>query len=75
MRIAAWNVERLHNKALLGKIPDECSRINADTLVLTETETDTASQYPRPLLQAQRYKSTNGTMTRAFQIIMAYMLI
>ena len=73
MRIATWNVERLHSKALLGKIVDECNRINADILVLTET--DTASQYPRPLLQAQRYKSSNGTMTRAYQTIKAYMLI
>lgn len=39
MRLASWNVERLHNKALLGKILDECGRINADILVLTETDT------------------------------------
>ena len=38
MKIATWNVERLHNKALLGKIIEECNRVNADILILTETD-------------------------------------
>lgn len=38
MRIATWNVERLHNKSLLGRIIEECEHINADIMILTETD-------------------------------------
>ncbi len=39
MRIATWNVERLRHKRELDRILIACSQVNADILVLTETDT------------------------------------
>ncbi|MBR1728877.1 MAG: endonuclease/exonuclease/phosphatase family protein [Selenomonadaceae bacterium] len=38
MRIATWNVERLKHKKDLSKILNYCEEINANILVLTETD-------------------------------------
>lgn len=38
MRIATWNVERLVHKKALHEILDVCRKLNADILVLTETD-------------------------------------
>ncbi len=38
MKIATWNVERLRHKKDLDKITLEIKRVNADILVLTETD-------------------------------------
>ena len=72
MRIATWNVERLHNKALLGMILDECNRINTDILVLTETDArvkpNKGYAYETPLLTGiegiqDYYKPTENRVT------------
>lgn len=38
MKIATWNVERLKHKKMLGEIASTCQRLQADILVLTETD-------------------------------------
>ncbi len=38
MKIATWNIERLKHKRALSEITDTCNRLNADILVLTETD-------------------------------------
>lgn len=38
MKIATWNIERLKHKRALSEIIDACNRLNADILVLTETD-------------------------------------
>ena len=38
MKIATWNVERLKKKKYLPEIISEIEKINADILVLTETD-------------------------------------
>lgn len=45
MKIATWNVERLKHKKYLRKIVSECESINADILVLTETDTQIYPHY------------------------------
>ena len=45
MRIATWNVERLKHKAHLQEILDKCRDINADILVLTETDSRICPEY------------------------------
>ena len=38
MKIATWNVERLKNKKYLHEILSEIEKIDADILILTETD-------------------------------------
>ena len=38
MKIATWNVERLKHKRSLNEIISVCEQIQADILVLTETD-------------------------------------
>lgn len=38
MKIATWNIERLKHKNLLSEINEKCMAIEADILVLTETD-------------------------------------
>ena len=38
MRIATWNIERLRHKSKLPTITSACENVNADILVLTETD-------------------------------------
>jgi len=38
MRIATWNVERLKHRRELDAIIESCDKMNADILVLTETD-------------------------------------
>ena len=38
MKIATWNIERLKKKKYLPEIISEIEKINADILVLTETD-------------------------------------
>ena len=38
MKIATWNVERLKHKSALGEMRRICEELNADILVLTETD-------------------------------------
>ena len=46
MRIATWNIERLKHYKDLDKILEECKRIDADILVLTETDERVKPDYP-----------------------------
>ena len=39
MKIATWNVERLKHKSKLALIVETIKRIDADILILTETDT------------------------------------
>lgn len=45
MRIATWNIERLKHKSELDEILLECLQINADILVLTETDVRVKPDY------------------------------
>ena len=38
MKIATWNIERLKKKKYLSEILSEIEKIDADILVLTETD-------------------------------------
>lgn len=46
MRIATWNIERLKHKTKLNKILSTCNLIDADILVLTETDSRVHPDYP-----------------------------
>lgn len=46
MKIATWNVERLKYRAALDKLLQACERVQADILVLTETDDRLRPQYP-----------------------------
>ena len=46
MRIATWNIERLKHHRLLDVILQECRDVHADILVLTETDSRAAPNYP-----------------------------
>ena len=46
MRIATWNVERLKHKNKLDLIHEACTAVEADILVLTETDERVAPAYP-----------------------------
>lgn len=45
MKIASWNVERLKHKKLLDKIKLICEQLQADILVLTETDEQICPDY------------------------------
>ena len=46
MRIATWNVERLKHKNKLDLIHEACDAVEADILVLTETDERVEPEYP-----------------------------
>jgi len=46
MRIATWNVERLKHKNKLDLILEACKAVDADILVLTETDVRVKPEYP-----------------------------
>lgn len=46
MKIATWNVERLKHRRELDKILDACGRMQADVLVLTETDCRIQPDFP-----------------------------
>lgn len=46
MKIASWNVERLNHRTSLDKLLLACERIQADILVLTETDDLLRPNYP-----------------------------
>ena len=46
MKIATWNVERLKHRSSLDKIFFACNQIQADILVLTETDDRLRPDYP-----------------------------
>ena len=46
MRIATWNVERLRHKNKLDLIHEACNAVEADILILTETDERVAPEYP-----------------------------
>lgn len=46
MKIATWNVERLKHRRELDKILNACERIQADILVLTESDRRIQPDYP-----------------------------
>jgi exonuclease III len=45
MKIATWNVERLKHKKSLNRIIQMCEEIQADILVLTETDEQVSPSY------------------------------
>lgn len=70
MRIATWNVERLKHKSSLKEIQRICEDIEADILVLTETDARLQPNYRcachTPLLyesQPDYYKSTENRVS------------
>lgn len=70
MRIATWNIERLKHKAEADKIYSEIEGINADILVLTETDTRISPKYEyvysTPLLaeeQPDYYRETENRVS------------
>ena len=46
MRIATWNIERLKHKNKRDLIHEACNAVEADILVLTETDERVAPEYP-----------------------------
>ena len=46
MKIATWNVERLKHIAALDAIQSICNSLDADILVLTETDERLSPDYP-----------------------------
>lgn len=46
MRIATWNVERLCRQNRLAGILDNCKQVDADILILTETDTRIQPEFP-----------------------------
>ena len=46
MRIATWNVERLCRQNRLPAILDNCKQVDADILILTETDTRIQPEFP-----------------------------
>lgn len=46
MKIAAWNVERLKHYKSLSRMLDVCQNMDADILVLTETDCRLEPEYP-----------------------------
>ncbi|MBP3805673.1 MAG: endonuclease/exonuclease/phosphatase family protein [Oribacterium sp.] len=70
MRIATWNVERLKHYKELDRMLTECRAINADILVLTETDERIHPDYPycysTPLLKEIKpdyYKETENRVS------------
>lgn len=70
MKIATWNVERLKHRNLLDRIINACEQIQADILVLTETDSHIQLNYPfsfhTPLLfgsQPVNYRSTENRIS------------
>lgn len=70
MKIATWNIERLKHKRELDKIIHNCEQIQADVLVLTETDEQAHPQfsycYQTPKLsdiQPEYYKPTENRVT------------
>ncbi|GHV08745.1 hypothetical protein FACS1894217_11670 [Clostridia bacterium] len=70
MKIATWNVERLKHKAQLEQIKLACERVNADILVLTETDSRISLGYtscfptPRPTdTQHAKYATTENRVS------------
>lgn len=45
MKIATWNVERLEHKKSLDRIIAACDQVQADILVLTETDERVSPRY------------------------------
>ena len=45
MKIATWNIERLRHKSELALINENCERVGADILVLTETDSRLSLKY------------------------------
>jgi len=45
LRIATWNIERLRHKNKLSEITANCENVNADILVLTETDSRIELKY------------------------------
>ena len=46
MRIATWNLERLCRQNRLAAILDNCKQVDADILILTETDTRIQPEFP-----------------------------
>ena len=46
MRIATWNVERLCRQNRLAAILENCKQVDADILILTETDTRIQPEFP-----------------------------
>lgn len=70
MKIAAWNIERLKHRRELDKILSICEQIQADILVLTETDKQIRPNYqyefhtqPPVEVSPQYYKSTENRVS------------
>lgn len=70
IKIATWNVERLKHKKDLDKITQALLQVNADILVLTETDSQIKMDYsfsfsspPLVEIQPDYYKSTENRIT------------
>lgn len=70
MKIATWNIERLKHKSNLADIVCSCEKIQADILVLTETDeqarpnSECCYQTPRLVeIQPDYYKSTENRVS------------
>lgn len=70
MKIATWNVERWKHKSALGEMRHICDELNADILVLTETDSRLHPDYRcdchTPLLFEQPplyYKLTENSVS------------
>ncbi len=68
MKIATWNVERLKHHRHLDRMLQEVSNVDADILVLTETDSRFCPDYPyyyhTPFLQEIKINSYRNTENR-----------
>lgn len=61
MKIATWNIERLKHLRQIDNIQDEIKRINADILILTETDTRVQTGYKHCIETSPIYEDTECT--------------
>lgn len=68
MKIATWNVERLRHKKLLGEMMNSIDEVNADILVLTETDKRLHPRYrfcyETPRIESQKPDTYTPTENR-----------
>lgn len=78
MKIATWNIERLKHSKKLDVMLAKIGKVNADILVLTETDTRVNPDYPfkvsTNILPTDNYKSTERrcSVFSKFEIIGSY---
>lgn len=79
MKIATWNIERLRYKNNLSEIIDRCKQVNADILVLTETDSRINLDYKScisttPPKEGNYYKLTETRVSiyTNYQIVKQY---